>query len=84
MSAWSRSHKKEFETPKFIKPPVELTINIETPPKTVQVKGKYGERTMYVVEDQKLGNIYLSPKQFIIVSGSIGDLTKGYQHVTLE
>lgn len=83
MSKWQKETKKEFDTPKFVRSPCELCINIETAPKTEQVDGKFGMRPMYIVEDSKLGLIYLSKKQFLIVGMAIGDLTKGTMNVTV-
>jgi hypothetical protein len=83
MSKWQHDYHKEFEKPKFVKSPIDLTVNIEKPPIEKLVEGKFGKRPMYIVEDKKLGAVYLSQKQFLVVAEAVGDLTKGYVTVTV-
>lgn len=77
MSAWQKYHKKNFEAEKYVKQGAVCTINIEVAPKEVERKGRFGDRTLYLVQDVNLGMVLISPKQMLKLGAAIGDLTKG-------
>ena len=83
MSSWQLKLKKEMNREKYIKSPMDLKVNVEKPPREVIRKGKFGDRTLYVIWDEKIGAILLSTRQFMVLAQAIGDLTKGIIEVTV-
>jgi len=84
MTKWQKYNKEERETVKFLKTGTEIEVLIDFEPKfDPAVKGKYGDRPMYIINTKEYGLIYVSPRQFIKIAESIADKTVGTLHTEL-
>lgn len=80
-TTWEEASKKVLGTPKFVAKGTKVIVE-PTEPVLTQVKGRYGQREMYIVETKGHGLIYVSPMQLVKVARAFnGDYSSA---VTVE
>lgn len=79
---WEKTAKQILDTPKFLKRGTKVIVLPNTPPREVEVEGRFGKRKVYIVETKCYGFIYVTPLQLTrIVEAFDGDYSNA---VTVE
>jgi len=66
-TSWKETSQKVLETPKFLKRGTKVLV-LPTEPLHTEVKGRYGQREMYIIETKEKGFIYVSPMQIVAIA----------------
>lgn len=69
---WKKTADEVLKTPKFLKRGTKVMVNPETIPHPIEVEGRYGVRTMYVIECTQHGLVYVSPLQLVKIVAAFG------------
>jgi hypothetical protein len=80
---WKNSSDQIKSTPKFIRKGLTVLVYPTEYSKTT-VKGKWGDREVYIVETKEYGKIYVSPLQFVKISDMFNEDYSSAVTVTLE
>lgn len=81
---WKRAIDKHTNTPVWPPKGTTVTIILKDYYEQTSLDGKWGARTVYTLNTQELGKIYLSEANFKRVLMKIGDLPEGTDTFTVE
>lgn len=72
--SWKQRADKERETAKFLKAGTIITVDFDKDlTYNPKVRGKFGDRPMYIIETKEYGLVFISPIQLL----HIQDVAKG-------
>lgn len=79
--SWKTKAAKERATPKFVKRGTIVMVDGRIGPLEVMVKGRYGERNMWIIYTKEFGLVYVSSLQLMHIAEVLEAVpdNKGYE-----